>query len=170
MIRPASLDTSFWNIAVQTGLVPYLFPYFQVYYCRAVEQEIITTDPNVTPLIYPQAMLFKLLQEDGRLHQQEPETPLTKFGLGEAHAIAVAYEQSWILLINDARPLRFAQDMGIHCVAVPDWVIFLYAQRKITLSAAQGYLRRLTATTSPILLAQAEQTIEYLAQQRGETR
>ena len=170
MILPASLDTSFWNIAAQIGLVPYLFGYFQVHYCRAVEQEIITTDPDITPLVYPQAMLFQLLQQDGRLYQQEPETPLTKFGLGESHAIALAYEQSWVLLINDARPLRFAQDMDIHCIAVPDWVTFLYSQRKITLSAAQGYLHRLSATTSPTLLTQAEQIVKYIAQQRGETR
>ena len=83
--------------------------------------------------------------------------------------MALAYEQSWVLLINDARPLRFAQDMGIACVAVPDWATFLYAQRKITLAAVQGYLRRLTTTTSPNLIAQAEQVIGQIAHQRGET-
>lgn len=168
MIHPASLDSSFWNIAAQIGLVPYLFSYFQIYYCRAVEQEIVTTDPRETPLIYPQAMLFQLLKEDGRLHHQEPERPLNQFGVGEAHAVALAYERSWVLLINDARPLRFAQDLGIHCVAVPDWAVFLYSQRKITLAAVQGYLRRLTSTTSPALIAQAELTIGQIAQQRGE--
>jgi hypothetical protein len=150
------------------GLVPYLFCYFQVHYCRVVEQEIVTTNPAVTPLVYPQAMLFQLLREDGRLHPQEPQQPLTKFGLGEAHAMALAYEQGWVLLINDARPLRFAQDMGIQCVAVPDWATFLYAQRKITYTAVQGYLRRLATTTSPSLIAQAEQIIHHIAQQRGD--
>jgi hypothetical protein len=116
MIRSASLDSSFWNIASQIGLTPYLFSYFKVYYCRAVEQEIVTTDPNETPLIYPQAMLFQVLREDGRLHRHEPEKPLTIFGVGAVH----------------------------------------------------GYLRRLTNTTSPALIAQAEQTITHIAQKRGE--
>jgi len=169
MIRPASLDSSFWNIATQIGLVPNLFSFFEVYYCQAVEHEIITTDPNETPLIYPQAMLFQVLREDGRLHRREPEKPLTIFGVGEAHAIALAREQSWVLLINDVRPLRLAQNMGIICVAVPDFATFLYSQRRITLAAVHGYLRRLTSTTSSALIAQAEQTIAHIAQRRGET-
>ncbi|MGA9351242.1 MAG: hypothetical protein WBW48_20895 [Anaerolineae bacterium] len=73
----ASLDTSFWNIAAQVGVAPYLFTYFRIHYCRAVEDEIVTTDPDETPLIYPQAMLFKVMQEDGRLHHAEPERPWT---------------------------------------------------------------------------------------------
>jgi hypothetical protein len=69
----ASLDTSFWNIAAQIGVAPYLFSFFRVHYCTAVEREIVSTDPGKTPLIYPQAMLFRLLQEDGRFHLVEPE-------------------------------------------------------------------------------------------------
>jgi predicted nucleic acid-binding protein len=168
MIRNASLDTSFWNIASQVGLVPYLFTYFRVFYCRAVEQEIITTDPAETPLIYPQAMLFQILREDGRLHQQEPKRPLSLFGIGEAHAIALAQEQSWLLLINDARPLSFAQDLGLNCIAVPDFTAFLYSQQRITLAAAHGCLRRLAATTSPALIKQAEQVVLQIAQKRGD--
>lgn len=84
MILNASLDTSFWTIAAQIGVVPYLFAYFRIHYCRAVEAEIIATDPHETPLIYPQAMLFQIMQEDNRLHRIEPENPLTQFGAGEA--------------------------------------------------------------------------------------
>jgi len=91
----ASLDTSFWNIAAQIGVVPYLFSFFRVHYCTAVEQEIVTTDPGETSLIYPQAMLLRLLQEDGRLYLMEPDKPLNLFGAGEAHAMAVARERSW---------------------------------------------------------------------------
>jgi len=40
----ASLDTSFWNIAAQIGVAPYLFAFFRVHYCLAVEREIVTTD------------------------------------------------------------------------------------------------------------------------------
>ena len=45
-----------------------------------MEQEIVTTDSDETPLVYPQAMLFIVLKEDGRLHQAEPEEPLEMFG------------------------------------------------------------------------------------------
>lgn len=169
MIRNASLDTSFWNIAGRVGLVPYLFSYFRVFYCQAVEREIVATDPAQTPLIYPQAKLFQVLREDGRLHHHEPEKPLSLFGEGEAHAIALAQEQSWLLLINDVRPLRFAQDLGITCVAVPDFAVFLYSQQRLTLAAVKGCLKRLTTTTSPALIEQAEKLVFHLAQTRGDT-
>ena len=164
----ASLDTSFWNIAAQIGVIPYLFSFFKVHYCQAVEQEIITTDPDETPLVYPQAMLFIVLKEDGRLHQAEPEDPVELFGSGEAHAIALAREQSWTLLINDARPLEFAQSLGIECVAVPDFCVLLYSQGKITYPAVRGYLGRLRPTTSPSLIHRAEQIVEEIAVRRNE--
>jgi predicted nucleic acid-binding protein len=164
----ASLDTSFWNIAAQIGVVPYLFAFFCIHYCRAVEDEIVTTDPHETPLIYPQAMLFKIMQEDGRLHHAEPERPLAQFGAGEAGAIALAQERGWVLLINDHRPLQLAQSLGLHCVSVPDFCVFLYAGRKITYRAVQGYLPRLASTTSPALIRIAEQLADEIARERDE--
>jgi predicted nucleic acid-binding protein len=168
MLLDASLDTSFWNIAAQIGVAPYLFSFFRVHYCQAVEQEIVTTNPRETSLIYPQAQLFNVFKEDGRFYQCEPEKPLNLYGVGEAYAIAVARERQWVLLINDARPLAFAQSLGISCVSVPDFGVLLYAQGKITYVAAQGYLRRLAATSSLTLIKQAEQVVVEIARQRGE--
>lgn len=164
----ASLDTSFWNIAAQIGVVPYLFAFFHIYYCRAVKDEIVTTGPDETPLIYPQAMLFKIMREDGRLHHAEPERPLTRFGAGEAGAIALAQERGWVLLINDYRPLQLAQSLGLHCVSVPDFCVLLYAKGNITYHAVKGYLRRLASTTSPALIRMAEQVADEIARERGE--
>jgi predicted nucleic acid-binding protein len=168
MMLNASLDTSFWNVAAQIGIVPYLFTFFHVYYCQAVEDEIITTDPSETPLIFPQAMLFKIMQEDGRLHHEEPAHPLTQFGTGEANAIALAKEREWILLINDYRPLLLARSLGLCCVSVPDFCLLLYAERRITYRVVEGYLRRLVPTTSPALIQLAEQAAEVIARERGE--
>lgn len=168
MQQDASLDTSFWNIAAQVGVAPYLFSYFTVHYCAAVEQEIVATNPSETPLIFPQAMLFQVLQEDGRLHQAEPATSERLYGPGEARAIALARERSWVLLINDYRPLQFAQSLGVQCVTVPGFCVLLYADGKITLSATLGYLRRLAPTTSPQLIRQAEAIVDRVARERGE--
>jgi len=170
MIQNASLDTSFWNIASQAGVVPYLFDYFRVHYCQSMAQEIVTTDPNETPLIYPQAMLFNVLREDGRLHTTEPQEPLVLFGSGEAHAIALAREQGWWLLINDSRPLAYAKALGIPCVSVPDFCVLLFSQGRITESAANGILKRLQATTASSLIAQANMLVERIATLRGETK
>lgn len=170
MMLDASLDTSFWNIAAQIGVAPYLFAVFRVHYCQAVEREIVTTDPGETSLIYPQAMLFRVLQEDGRFSQAEPQKPVNLFGAGEAHAIALAYERSWLLLINDARPLQMALSLGIKCVAVPDFCVLLYSQGKITCPAVQGYLRRLASTTHPALIQQAQHIADLIAGERGELK
>lgn len=163
-----SLDTSFWNIAAQIGVVPYLFTFFHIHYCQAVKGEIVTTDPDKTPLVYPQAMLFKIMHEDGRLHFAEPEHPLTQFGAGEAGAIALAQERGWTILINDYRPLQLAQSLGLHCVSVPDFCVLLYAERKITYRAVRGYLRRLVTTTSPSLIRLAGQVVDKIAEERDE--
>jgi predicted nucleic acid-binding protein len=164
----ASLDTSFWNIAAQIGIVPYLFAFFRIHYCRAVEDEIVTTDPAETQLIYPQAMLFKIMQEDGRLHYAEPERPLGQFGTGEAGAIALAQERGWVLLINDHQPLQLAQSLGLYCVSVPDFCVFLYAECKITYRAVKGYLPWLASTTSPALIQMAERVADEIARERDE--
>lgn len=168
MILDASLDTSFWNYAARIGLVPYLFSFFRVHYPAAVEEEIVTTDADETPLIYPQAMLFRLLKEDGRLLLKNPQKPLHLYGSGEAHAIALAHENAWVLLINDARPLLFAQSLGIPCVSVADFCIFLYAQGKITYPAVKGYLKRLQPNTSPKFIQEAISIIEKIAILRGD--
>lgn len=163
----ASLDTSFWNIASQIGVVPYLFDFFRVHYCAAVKREIITTDPNETMLVYPQAKLFQMMEEDGRLHLAEPERPLLRFGEGEAHAIGLALERNWVLLINDNRPLVFARSLGMNVVSVPAFCGLLYATGQITYPAILGYLDRLKATTSPPLIDEARQIVAQIARQRN---
>lgn len=168
MIRNASLDTSFWNMAAQIGVVPYLFSFFRIYYCHAVEAEIVTTNPEETPLIYPQAMLFQIMKEDGRLHWAEPNQPLSLFGIGEASAIALAQEREWILLINDYRPLQLAQSLGIQYMSVADFCVFLYAESKITYRAVKGYLQRLAPVTSPNLIYLAGRAADEIAEDRGE--
>jgi predicted nucleic acid-binding protein len=162
MLLNASIDTSFWNIAARVGVVPYLFEFFRIHYCQAVYDDVVTTNPQETALVYPQAMLFQLLREDGRLHHVDPLNPLTRFGKGEAHALALAQERGWVLLINDVRPLTLATNFGIPVVSVPAICVLLAAEGRITSSAASGYLRRLRPTTSPRLIEQAERVIDAL--------
>jgi len=168
MILNASLDTSFWTYASQVGVAPYLFNFFRVHYCQAVRTEIVTTNPSETALIYPQAMLFMVFEEDGRFQQTEPQRPLTMFGVGEAHAIALAKEQQWVLLINDARPLFYARSLGVKTVSVPGFCVLLYSRRVITLNAVTGFVKRLSTTTSATLIAEATYTIAEITKQRGE--
>ena len=164
--RNASLESSFWNAAARIGVVPYLFEFFTVHYCRAVEAEICSTDPEATPLIYPQAMLFRVFQEDRRLHPAEPKKPLELFGKGEAAAIALAWERGWDLLINDFRPLQYARGLGIPCVSVPQFVVLIFEAGRITREAALGYLDRLAPVTRPALIAEAKAAVERLHQER----
>ena len=118
-LQDASLDTSFWSIAAQIGVVPYLFAFFRVNYCTAVENKIVTTSPDRTPLVYPR-QCFSQCRGGGQTctYRAEPVAPIKSFGIGEAHAIALARERSWILLINDTRPMQFAQSLGIRSLRV----------------------------------------------------
>ena len=166
MLLNASLDTSFWTYVSQVGVAPYLFNFFRVHYCQAVKNEIVTTDPSTTTLVYPQAMLFMVFEEDGRLYQHEPQSSLPIFGIGEAHAITLAKEQEWVLLINDSRPLLYARSLGIRTVSVPSFCVLLYSKGLITLSAVTGYLKRLSTTTSATLIAEATHTVVEIAKKR----
>ncbi len=163
MLLNASLDTSFWNIASQIGVASYLFGFFRVHYCQAVRDEIIATDPSETSLVFPQAMLFTIFDDDGRFFRSEPEQPSSRFGIGEAHALTIAKENNWVLLINDRRPLDFAISLGIRTVCVPDFCVFLYSQGKITENAARGYLERIKPTTSPKLIEAAIGLLDTLS-------
>lgn len=115
-------------------------------------------------------MLFLVFQEDGRLHRKDPQKPISLFGAGEASAIALAHENQWVLLINDRRPLVFARSLGISAVSVPAFCVLLYSQGKITLNAANGYLKRLVAITSPLLIAEAEEALAQIVQRRQEEK
>lgn len=168
MILDASLDTSFWNRASEVGVAPYLFQYFRIHYCTVVKNEIVNTDPDETSLIYPQAMLFQVFAEDGRLHQAEPEQPLQQFGAGEAQAIALAIEKQWVLLINDNKPLHFARSLKINCVSVPAFCLLLYQHRRITYAACQGYFKRLAYTTATALIDEAAELAYEFATERGD--
>lgn len=163
MIQNASLDTSFWNVANRVGVVPYLFQFFRVHYCQAVEREIVTTDPAKTTLIYPQAMMFNMMRDDGHLHYAEPKQPLDLFGRGEASAVALALERDWFLLLNDLRPLRYAESLGIDCMCVPDFCVLLHSSGLITRQAAIGYMKRLSSVTSYRLIEEAMNYLEGIS-------
>ena len=169
MILNASLDTSFWNRACEIGITAYLFSYFKVHYCEAVRREIITTNPLETTLIYPQAMQFEVYETDGRFYKQEPKSSLHRFGAGEASAMSLALENQWLLLINDSRPLVFAQALGISCISVPEFCVLLFAEGKITYAAVNGYLNRLLSTTSYTIITHAAQSLAILVERKGQS-
>jgi hypothetical protein len=73
-----------------------------------------------------------------------------------------------VLLINDARPLFYARSLGIIAVSVAGFSVLLYAEGMITLNAVTGFVKRLSATTSATLIAEATHTIAEIARARGE--
>lgn len=166
--RGASLDTSFWVIACRIGVVQYLFDFYEVHYCPAVRNEIVKGDPARPSLIFPQAKMFDIFLEDGRLKEAEPRQRLTVFGAGEAGAIALARERGWDLLINDFRPYHFARSLGVKVVSVPEFCLLLVAAGLITPPAAHGYLDRLRATTSRSLLDLARESLDRLTGNGGD--
>lgn len=165
----ASLDTSFWVVACQIGVVQYLFDFYEVHYCPVVREEIASGDPARPSLVFPQAKMFQVFMEDGRLKQAKPRRLFTVFGAGEAGAIALARERGWALLINDFRPYHLARSLGIQAVSVPEFCLVLAAAGLVTPAAAHGSLDRLRATTSRSLLELARESLERLTGNGGKS-
>ncbi len=89
----ASLDTSFWGHAHKLRLEPFLFDYFDVFYCSAVRDEICAGNPQFPSIVYPNARLFTLLDSVGLLRHRDPEGyDRSLYSAGEAQALALARE------------------------------------------------------------------------------
>lgn len=159
----AVLDTSFWSAAFSVELLPYLFDFFQVRLPQAVIDEITAVHPQESTREFPQAALYRVLQD--RFTVTEPHAPLRLFGPGERHAIALAVERSEVLLINDYKPYQFARRLGVRCLSVPEFAVLVFAAGKLSQAAIKLRLARLRYVTSKQLIDAAEEMMRNLAEQ-----
>jgi hypothetical protein len=144
MKQNASLDASFWINAYDAGLVRFLPDYFRLFVCRFVAGEIR----------YPLDVLgikeaacpsfFVEWCQSGIITLEDPQKPVNWYQAGENAAIALAIEQGFFLLIDDANPYHFAKAQGLKVVGSADLAVFLYDQGRLTFvetSAAINALR-----------------------------
>lgn len=65
--------------------------------------------------------------------------------------------------------LQLAFSLDILSFSVPDFCVLLYAEGRISLRAARGYLDRLRTSTSPALIQEAIAVVDEIGEKRGET-
>src|SRR3712207_3671185 len=111
--RPAALDTSFWTVGHRADVLQYLFEYFQVHVPPTVRGEILAVDARYPRRRYGNAELFRVLEGAGLIRSAAPSGVDTRFGRGEAEALALAQAHGWWLLINDRGPLLHARSLRI---------------------------------------------------------
>jgi len=162
----ASLETSFWKHVWMLHLAPYLFDCFEVFYCSEVHREIHSPYPGFPTVVHPRIKLFDVLA-GVNLRQQDPagyDTAL--YGPGEAQALALAAERGYVLLIDDYRPLRYAQKQGVFIISSPDLVVKLCVDGILTCRMGRDRIERSRAEVSPLLLDKALARIEVIEIER----
>jgi predicted nucleic acid-binding protein len=166
--QPAVLDTSFWTVGHRADVNQYLHEYYEVRVPPAVRAEILRPDPSFPRRRYGYAQMFRNLE--GRLLQSVsgPTTPLDRFGLGEAEALALAGESESWLLINDRPPYEFARRAGIRVLSVPGFIAFLYQSEFLSLRSTERKFESIASVTSGRVSQPAWNAIDRLAGLRGE--
>ena len=147
----ATPDSSFWINAVAAGLVEHLLEDFDLWVPSAVVAELTKAYPSG-------ALLHRLIAAD-RVRVAEPATlALERFGPGERAALSLAAQhRDWSLLLDDLRPFRAAQELGLAPVSSPAYAASLYGRNIIDERGVLTALARLAArsTVSPQLIALA---------------
>jgi predicted nucleic acid-binding protein len=158
----ATLDSSFWINATAAGLVDSLLSDFDLCVPPDVARELTDAYPSG-------AHLHKLI-EDQRIRVLLPTaSALERFGPGEQATISLAAEhRGWTLLLDDLRPFRAAQEMGLSPVCTPAYAASLYQRGILDDGAVLAALARLAArsTVSPELLALALRQVAITLRER----
>jgi len=168
MSKPlASIDTSFFAHSYIAEVVYYLCDYFDVLYCTEVKREATARNPEFPEVVYPNVRLFELLCETELFRHADPGTREAKFQPGESQAMALARERNAVLLIDDHRPLCYAQAQGIATLSTPDFVLKLCRDGKLPAAICQRLLAKLQGRIAPELLNGARRGIEAIQRRRG---
>ncbi len=135
MKQNASLDASFWINVCAGKIEEHVVDYFQLFACDAVASEI-RYPFDVFEIQSNSALKFIHWVEQKIIKVQNPKRPLSWFQSGENAAIALAIENDYFLLIDDANPYHRSKSVGIKIVGTADFIVFLYERSEITYQMA----------------------------------
>ncbi len=133
----ATFDSSFWVHTVYLDLVDFLLSDFELVCTRAVENELGRDNPT--------SLRLKSLLAERRIKRGAPKSKMIRlYGDGERAAINLALERKLLLLIDDWRPYRAAQAVGVEVVNSLAYLVGLYEQKRITAERVLNALARIT--------------------------
>lgn len=141
MKRRATFDSSFWVHAVYLDLVDFLLGDYELVCPPAVERELGGESPTASTL--------RALCSQGRIQRANARAEKVKlYGHGERAAINLALEHGLLLLIDDWRPYRAAEALGIETINSVAYLVHLFARNRLAadrvLSALAKLIRRQT--------------------------
>ncbi len=160
----ATLDSSFWIHATAGRFVEQLLEDFDVSVPPAVAEEL-TED-------YPSGARLHGLVREARVRVVAAESAtLERFGPGERAAINLAIENpGWVLLMDDLRPFRAAEELGLAPVSSAVYAASLYRRGVLDEGEVLAVLARLAArsTLSPRLIDLALTQVAGISKERRE--
>jgi predicted nucleic acid-binding protein len=142
MKQNASFDASFWINSCVANIVIHVVDYFHLFVTDEVAGEI-RYPLDILQMQSRTATLFSKWLTQGEITLQNPKESVSWFQSGENAAIALAIEQDYFLLIDDANPYHRAKSVGLRVVGTSDFSVFLYDQGRITYDAAIEALRQM---------------------------
>jgi predicted nucleic acid-binding protein len=163
--QQAVFDSSFWINAHRSGLLRWVLQRFMLHYPPDVATEMHAA--------FPSGQAFWEHVRTGILTESAPQqAAFQEFSTGERAAINVALEHpDWTLLIDDYRPFRAAEGLGLPVLCTPVLTVQLLQDGDATAADTLTMLARLAAmqTVSPHLLARAlVQADQWLGRQGGQ--
>ncbi len=149
---------------VAANLVEHLLEDFDLTVTTAVLDEL--------PETFSSGVELHARVRNGRIAVDEPHSMLVeRYGPGERAAMNLALENpDWLLLIDDVRPFRAAEALGLSPVSSPAYIASLVQRGVVNREAALVRLGRLAArsTISSQLIELALGRIAEITKERGE--
>ncbi len=129
---------------------------------KAVEAEIQERDPLVPAGEFPYATLFRHLRDKMVDPPKREPAPINLFGSGEAAAIALAKSLEVALLVNEAKAMKYATNIGLTAITVPATIVVLYRNGVISNKAAWRKLELLQGNTAADIIGHAAAALSVL--------
>ena len=160
----AVLDTSFWVAAYRAEVAANCLDLFEIVVPRAVEEENRRPQATAPSREYPYATLFRHLRN---LMFDPPESspkPIILFGAGEAEAIVLSGHLNAVLLVNERRGARYAENLNLRVVTVPTVIVTLRVRQVISSRTAYRKLDLIEPITAAEIVAEARRAVDLLSE------
>lgn len=141
----ASLDASFWINCCAAGIIQFVSNYFQLFAPIIVATEI-RYPLSVLGIQAASSVLFNTWVNSGQAILQDPQKPVNWFQQGENAAIALAVEQNYFLLMDDANPYHRAKSVGLKVIGTAEFIVLLFDHGHINYTAATDAVKQTQAS------------------------
>lgn len=145
MKQNASVDASFWINICAGNIAEFVSDYFDLFAPNVVAAEI-RYPLDTLGMTTQTAVLFNMWVQQGKIILQDPIRPVDWFQQGENAAIALAIEQQYILLMDDANPYHRAKAAGLGVIGSSEFAVFLYDKGRISYEKSADAIRQTHAS------------------------